>query len=99
MIRFPNDSQPCLFSLHPRQRLGKFQRLVCLGELFYKRLNLRDGDFIFFQGSRNVRSGFNILINSFELGDNGGVLAAGLGVGAGIATAGRAHDRHRDRTC
>lgn len=99
MIRFLNDSQPCLFILHPRQRLGKFQRLVCLGELFYKRLNLRDGDFIFFQGSRNVRSGFNILINSFELGDNGGVLAAGLGVGAGIATAGRAHDRHGDRTC
>ena len=99
MIRFLNDSKPCLFILHPRQRLGKLQRLVCLGELFYKRLNLRDGDFIFFQGSRNVRSGFNILINSFELGDNGGVLAAGLGVGAGIATAGRAHDRHRDRTC
>ncbi len=99
MIRFLNDSEPCLFTLHPRQRFGKLQRLVCLGELFYKCLNLHDGDFIFSQGSRNVRGGFNILINSFELGDNGGVLAAGLGVGAGIATAGRAHDRHANRTC
>jgi len=99
MIRFLNDSQPGLFILHPRQHLGKFQRLVCLGELFYKRLNLGGGDFIFLQGCRNVRGGFNILINSFELGDNGGVLATGLGVGAGIATAGRAHDRHSDRTC
>ena len=98
MICFLNGAQPCLFILHPRQRLGKFQRLVCLGELFYKRLNLGGGDFIFLQGCRNVRGGFDILIDGLELCNYGGVLAAGFGVGAIIATADHAYDRHADRT-